>query len=58
MSDAYASIPNLTLISDPKVLQIPIHENHEPFIDLTVQNVLVYGPSPEMSYARIWCIEK
>ena len=48
MSEAYASIPNLILISDPKVLQIPIHENHEPFVDLTKQHVLMYGPSPEI----------
>jgi len=48
MSEAYATLLNLTLISDPKVLQIPIHENHEPFIDLTEQNVLLSGPSPEI----------
>ena len=48
MSEAYASIPILILISDPKVLQIPIHENHEPFVDLTKQHVLMYGPSPEI----------
>ena len=48
MSTTYASIPTLTLISDPKVLQIPIHENHEPFINLTQQEILMYGPSPEI----------
>ncbi len=48
MSEAYATIPNLTLISDPKVLQISIHESHEPFVNLTQQDVLVYGPSPEI----------
>lgn len=48
MSTAYATIPNLTLISDPKVLQIPIHENHEPFVDISLQKIVAYGPSPEI----------
>jgi D-alanyl-D-alanine dipeptidase len=52
MSEAYASPPHLTLISDPKVLQIPIHENHEPFVNLTQQDILVYGPSPEIPNNR------
>lgn len=48
MSPAYAAIPNLTLISDPHVLKISIQENHEPFVDLTQQKELIYGPSPEI----------
>ena len=48
MTTAYATIPNITLISDPHVLKIPIHENHEPFVDVTQQKELVYGPSPEI----------
>jgi len=36
------------LIADPKVLAIPIQENNEPLIDLRNQNVLAFGPSPEV----------
>jgi D-alanyl-D-alanine dipeptidase len=35
-------------IVDPKVLAIPIKENHEPLIDLKDQNIIVFGPSPEI----------
>lgn len=38
----------LTLIADPKVLAIHIIDNGDIFIDLKDQNLLVYGPSPEI----------
>lgn len=45
---AFAATANITLISDPKVLAIPIHDNHDAWVDLTKQNVIAYGPSPEI----------
>lgn len=36
----------LILITDPKVLSIPVYENHEPMIDLTIQRDISYGPPP------------
>lgn len=38
----------ITLIADPKVLQVPIYENHEKLIDLRNKNWLCIGPSPEV----------
>jgi D-alanyl-D-alanine dipeptidase len=40
---------NVVLITDPNVIAIPIHENHEPMIDLRDHPGLVVGPSPEMA---------
>lgn len=48
MSYVYAVPPNLTLIADPAVLKIAIHENHEELVDLKKQNLIQYGPSPEI----------
>jgi D-alanyl-D-alanine dipeptidase len=48
MSTSYAILPNVTLIADPQVLKIPIHDNHEPLVDLTKQTDIAYGPSPEI----------
>lgn len=45
---AFAAPAGITLISDPKVLSIPIHENNEPWVDLRQQKAIVYGPSPEI----------
>ncbi|HSW69580.1 MAG TPA: M15 family metallopeptidase [Gammaproteobacteria bacterium] len=36
----------IVLIADPKVLVIPIHENHDPMIDLIAQKEISYGPPP------------
>lgn len=36
----------IVLIADPAVLAIPIHENHEPLVDLTLQKEIAYGPAP------------
>jgi D-alanyl-D-alanine dipeptidase len=36
----------IILIADPEVLAIPIHENHEPLVDLTLQTEIAYGPPP------------
>ncbi len=38
----------LTLIADSKVVAIPIIDNGDIFIDLKDQNLLIYGPSPEI----------
>lgn len=38
----------LILITDPRVLAIPIIDNQEPLIDLIHTNDLRYGPSPEI----------
>ncbi|MBS0272312.1 MAG: M15 family metallopeptidase [Proteobacteria bacterium] len=39
---------NITLLTDPHVLTIPIIDNHEPLVDLTSQMITAYGPSPEI----------
>jgi D-alanyl-D-alanine dipeptidase len=38
----------IILIADPRILAIPIKENHEPFVNLIEQKAIVYGPSPEI----------
>ncbi|MDP3561362.1 MAG: M15 family metallopeptidase [Legionellaceae bacterium] len=48
MFSAFAATPTITLISDPKVLVIPIHDNQDTWVDLTKQNIIVYGPSSEV----------
>jgi zinc D-Ala-D-Ala dipeptidase len=48
MLTTFAVTANITLISDPKVLVIPIHDNQDAWIDLTKQNAILYGPSPEV----------
>jgi D-alanyl-D-alanine dipeptidase len=45
---AFAKQSNITLISDPKVLIIPISDSKESWVDLTKQNKIAYGPSPEI----------
>lgn len=45
MLNCYAE-ENIVLIADPKVLAIPIHENHEPTVDLINQKEITYGPPP------------
>lgn len=47
MFPAFAA-PTITLISDPQVLVIPIHDNQDAWIDLTKQKTIVFGPSPEV----------
>ncbi len=36
------------LLNDAAVVAIPIHENKEPMIDLREQQLIQYGPSPEI----------
>jgi D-alanyl-D-alanine dipeptidase len=36
------------LIADARVIDIPIVENHEPFVDLRQQSFITIGPSPEV----------
>lgn len=36
----------IVLIADPKVLALPVRENHEPMVDLVTQNEIAYGPPP------------
>jgi zinc D-Ala-D-Ala dipeptidase len=38
----------IILIADPRILSIPIMDNHEAMVDLTEQNEIMYGPSPEV----------
>ena len=45
---SHALSQSITLISEAKVLAIPVIENHEPLIDLKNQHVIQYGPSPEI----------
>lgn len=44
----YAGHSPIVLIADPRVLAMPIKENHEPMVDLTQQTEIAYGPSPEI----------
>lgn len=39
---------DITLISDPVVLAIPIHDNQDTWVDLTKQQTINYGTSPEI----------
>ena len=48
MLTAFANTSNILLISDPRVLAIPISDINESWVDLTKQNAIVYGPSPEI----------
>jgi D-alanyl-D-alanine dipeptidase len=47
----------ITLLSDPDVIAIPIIGNNEPLVDLKNQSVIALGPSPEvpnnMDYTRM-----
>jgi len=36
------------LIVDPRVLKIPVEDNHEPLVDLISQTEIILGPSPEI----------
>lgn len=39
---------HLLLIANPKILAVPIIENHDPMINVTKHPEIVYGPSPEI----------
>ncbi len=39
---------DITLIADPKVLKIPVIENHEPWVNIRHQTQIAIGPSPEI----------
>lgn len=47
MTSAFAA-DEVILITDPRVIAVPIIENHEALIDLKNQHVIMYGPSPEI----------
>lgn len=38
----------IILIADPRILAVPVIENHEPWVDLRNQNTIAVGPSPEI----------
>ncbi|MFZ4115485.1 MAG: M15 family metallopeptidase [Chthoniobacterales bacterium] len=38
----------MLLPNDPRIAVIPIHENHEPFVDVREEEKIVIGPSPEI----------
>jgi D-alanyl-D-alanine dipeptidase len=44
----YAQVNAVLLIADPKILAVKIIENHEPMVNLTQQNIIAYGESPEI----------
>lgn len=48
MTTSFHIAPHITLISDPKVIAIPIHDLHEPMIDLRDKGDIFIGPSPEI----------
>ncbi len=39
---------HITLISDPKVIAIPIHDIQEPLLDIREKGDILIGPSPEI----------
>ena len=39
---------DIILIVDPRILAMPVVENHEALIDLRLQSNITYGPSPEI----------
>lgn len=44
----YANQYDIILIADPRVLAIPVYENHEPFANLRDMKSLTIGSSPEI----------
>lgn len=38
----------IVLIADPRILTIPIEECNEPLLDLSLQDEILFGPSPEI----------
>jgi D-alanyl-D-alanine dipeptidase len=38
----------ILLIADPEIIAIPVKENYEPLIDLKNQDIISFGPSPEI----------
>lgn len=47
MSD-YTELDPILLIADPKIVAIPVIDNHDPMIDLVDLREISYGPSPEI----------
>lgn len=47
MSQVFAETKIISFV-DPRVLTIPIKENHEPMINLKEQHVIAFGSSPEV----------
>ena len=45
---SFEVLAGVTLISDPKVLSIPVHENNDAWVDLRAQKTIVIGPSLEI----------
>lgn len=45
---SFEVLAGVTLISDPKILAIPIYENHDSWVDLRKQQTIAYGSSPEI----------
>lgn len=49
MSPLQASAKDEALfITDPRIIAIPIAENNDPLFDLKSQNIIKFGPSPEI----------
>jgi zinc D-Ala-D-Ala dipeptidase len=47
MASSYA-MEEVVLITDPRIISIPIVENHEPMVDLKDQHEIIFGESPEI----------
>jgi len=45
---SYAQQQSVLLIADPKILAVPVIENHEPMVNLIKHPDITYGPSPEI----------
>ena len=45
---SYSISQSILLIADPKILAIPVIDNHESLVDLKNQQIISYGPSPEI----------
>src|SRR3990167_707574 len=50
VNTSHAQTEHIVLIADPEVLRINIIDNHDPMIDLTTQQIIAYGPSPEIPH--------
>ena len=48
ISMSYSAPSQIILIADPRILEVPINDNHEPLVNLSHQTVIAYGPSPEI----------
>lgn len=48
MTSAQSKSAKIILIADPEILAVPIKECGEPLIELRTQDIIAFGPSPEI----------